>query len=253
MDNLETLDAQLAMILGNLKKLGDTNSEQLPSLEKRVQDQICALLDAEAPVREGWRKLCKLFWWDQATELSGSAVKGAMIARCFQQNEDWNEIEIDIMYNKFTIPQGVSHLLEPVEDKPGFVRLPLCQELCSAGFCSYYTENILGDSKNTKSSLDEIPNYISPCLIRNEFKDIHDTYMSHIRSLIDSFHGDLPIFKTSASETETTLELKIDGAGPFAHCSIDFVPAARLLFWSHQSKAGSHHNASGPHKAPSKV
>ena len=125
MDNAVTLDVQLKRILEKLK----------PSTEKYVQDQICALPDVDSSVRESFVEMVKLVnnrYSDQVLRdllLSGSVVEGAMMARCFQNNEDWNEIEIDIMFNEFTISQEVSHLLEPVENKLGFVRLPFCKEL----------------------------------------------------------------------------------------------------------------------------
>ena len=48
MDNTETLDLQLKKVLENLRKLGEGDNEQLPSLEKYVEDKISALMDAEA-------------------------------------------------------------------------------------------------------------------------------------------------------------------------------------------------------------
>ena len=61
--------------------------------------------------------------YDEGAQYSGSLVEGAMMARCFQNKEDWRELEIDVMLNIFSLPSYDSHLLEPVEDKPGFVRL----------------------------------------------------------------------------------------------------------------------------------
>ena len=55
MDNAATLDVRLAMMLENLKKLGDGNNEEISSTEKYVQHEICALLDAEASIGENFR------------------------------------------------------------------------------------------------------------------------------------------------------------------------------------------------------
>ena len=52
MDNAETLDEQLTMICEKLTEFGDGNNEQLPGLDKYVQDEICALIDVDAPLRE---------------------------------------------------------------------------------------------------------------------------------------------------------------------------------------------------------
>ena len=81
----------LVTSLEKLKKLGDKNNEQLPDIQKYVQDEISALLDAEAPIRENWMKmvhnLASSFPGLDA-ELSGSAVEGAMMARIFQVDKD---------------------------------------------------------------------------------------------------------------------------------------------------------------------
>ena len=232
MDNTETLDVQLATILENLKKLGE-NNEQLPSLEKWVQDQICALLDAEAPIKEFFRKLCTLYW-PEGMELSGSTVEGAMLARCFQRNEDCNEMEIDIMDTMFTIPQEMSHLLEPVEDKSGFVHLLLCQELCPDVY-TWYTEDILGGSKNAPSSLDQTPKYISPLSVRNDAMNMYEKQMIPTLSTMDNSFVDHFKSDFSASATETTAEVKVGMDHACNHMSMDFVPAVRLLFWPHQA------------------
>ena len=193
MDNAKKMDTQFAMILENLEKLGDGNNEKLPSIEKYVQDKICALLDVDTSIREIYRKMFTCD--DEELKLSGSVVEGAMLARCFQTNEDWNEIELDMMRNLFTIYNSfnctncshVIHLLEPVEDKPGFVRIPFHQELFSEHFYTFYTEDILGISKNASSSLDQIPEYINPLLIREYIKDHNDGFMNRILRIMDSF------------------------------------------------------------------
>ena len=150
-------------------------------------------------------------------QLSGSMVEGATMVRCFQKNEDWREIEMDIMFNLFTIPQEVSHLLESVQDKPGFVRLPFCRELCSG----FYNDSIIklrGDKK-VPLYLDRMPHYISPLVI----KDI---------STLEGFMS--RVMPCSESKTETTIE-QIFSTKPFVHTSIDYVPAVRLQFWPHQA------------------
>ena len=139
MDNpLESLDFELMR-----KKLQDDlekRASQLPSLEQYVTDEVSALLDAESSIGENLMKPYDQLWKsmkdDDNLQYSGSMVEGATLARCFQRKKDWREVEIDIMYNLFTIPQDVSHLLEPVEDGLGFVRLPFSKELCPG----YYTE-----------------------------------------------------------------------------------------------------------------
>ena len=131
MDILETLKISLE----KLKKLEDEDSEQIPCLDKYVQSEILALLDAEEPFREILMENLQLgvpadAVIDNVMQFSGSLVEGAMCARFFQENTDL-EIEVDIMHNQFTIPKEVSHLLEPVKDKFGFVRLHsrLCRTL----------------------------------------------------------------------------------------------------------------------------
>ena len=161
MDTVDNLD----IILEKLKKLGDGDNEQA-TLEKYVQDEICALLDAESSIGENIMKMCNVALATQDVQYSGSMVEGATMARCFQRKKDWREVEIDIMRNLFTIPQDVSHLLEPVEDKPGFVRLPLSKELCS-GYCTKYTDMYLRDTKDASHCSNPMHQYISPMLIKD--------------------------------------------------------------------------------------
>ena len=220
-------------ILEKLKKLGDENNEQLLSnsnIEKYVQDEICALLDAETPIREWCMKRDKTSTTKEYElvldninamnhmHYSGSVLEGAMMARCFQNNENWEEIETDIMKNMFTIPQKVSHILEPVEDKPGFVCLPFCQELFSDND-AYLRYCVLIWCKGS-DSLDQMPQYISPLVIKSHMKDF--------------FRYMLRNFEIRVSLTETTLQ----GAcqiPDFGHISCDVVPSVHLLFWPHEA------------------
>ena len=219
MNNNETLDTQLPVILENLKKL-DVDNEQLPSLEQYVHDEICALLDAESSIGEYIMTCWDPFQEDCDVQFSGSMVEGATMARCFQRKKDWREVEIDIMFNLFTIPQDVSHLLEPVEDKIGFVRLPFSKELC-AGYYAVYAEIYLSDTKDITHCSGQMPQYISPMLIK-------DDEMNRAACL-----GPLG-FMCSESKTETTREAVYDVLGVF-HMNIDDVPAVRLQFWPQQA------------------
>ena len=242
MDNAETLNVQLTVILEKLKKLKAGNNEQLLSLEKYLQDEICALLDVDASIREYIIKIYKLGFGSERVErnhqFSGSLVEGAMMARCFQKNEDYKEIEMDIMHNAFTIAQQASHLLEPVENKLGFVRLPFCQELCSADFYTSYARGLLGGSENVPYSLDQLPKYISPLVMKNTWKAVIEKVKS-----VNSFLrlAGCPIHHSdafSSSDTETTWEVKLDTKtiDNFSS-SIDYVEAVRLLFWPNQAEA----------------
>ena len=214
MDKAETLDVQLRMILENLKKLGGGDNEQLHDIKKYVQDEICALLDAEPPLREG---IVKSF--DQSKlQLSRSLVEGAMTARWFQNKKDWKEIEVDVMFNLFIIPQETSHLIEPVEDKAGFVRLPYNKTRCS-DFYTVYAEKFLRDNQHAEYTCDQIP-YISPNIIKDYFLRGKDSFFRNM-------------LQGSESKTETTVEGKLNFL--FFYLSIDKVPAVRLLFWSHQA------------------
>ena len=111
-----------------------------PSTKKYVQDQICALLNVDAKISE---QVVNEFS-HQRTQCSGSMVEGAIMARCFQRNEDWNEIEADVMCNSFTIPQEISYLLEPVENKLGFVRLLFC---CGHYISAFFIFRLYGQTR----------------------------------------------------------------------------------------------------------
>ena len=245
MDKSETLAVQLKMIFEYLQKLGDGNNEQLPGLEKYVQGEICALLDAEASLGEHFMKVHmasvpeeKREMCDKLVQYSGSIVEGAMMARCFQLKENWKEVEVDIMGNLFTIQQEVSHLLEPVEDKLGFVRLPFCQELCT-DFHTEYAENYLGISEDVPHSVDQMPQYFSPLIVKNFFS--YEPLLSRLLDIyLAELLGDVINTKTVSSSTETTIEVKLDYNwncinGSIMHFSMDIVPAGNLLFWPNQA------------------
>ena len=197
MDNAETLD----MILEKLKRLRDVNNEQLPSLEKYVQGEIDALLDTEAAVAELVQKIFKIAIPEEMPEahdevqFCGSMVEGAYMARCFQKNEEWNEIETNITCNCFTIPQEVSHLLEPVEGKRGYVRLPY-QELCSA----YPIIAMCVPNQTAK--------YISPLSVKEDLEQVND--IIDCISSTDSLSRGLINIKTSGSKTETAFKIMVD-------------------------------------------
>ena len=222
MDNPEMLDEQLKMILEKLKKLGDGNNEQVPSLEKYLQDEICALMDDEASFRALFIKVEKSIvpeedrkQNDKTEQYSGSVVEGAMMARCFQNKEDWRELETDVMYNMFFLPPYDSHLLEPVEDKPGFVRLHY------QVFQYFHNDCFLRNH--------EVAHYISPRFIKNS----SETYINMFK-MIRKYSK-----KCSYRQTEATMEMKaeresLDGSTIF-FTSEDIVPAGELRFWPHQA------------------
>ena len=219
MDIQETLD----MTLEKLKKLGDENNEQIPSLEKYVEGEICALLDAESSIGKNLINITDVAI-EADVEQSGSIVEGATMARIFQNKEDWKEVEMDLMFNKFTIPQEASGLLEAVENKPGFVRIPFSKEVC----CDYYTvyaEEYL-EEENMLDSLEQKPRYISPQLIKEGAKAAAEDNPS-------SFLTNNPYYNSSASKTETTMELNFHLSS--LRVSIDIVPAVNLDFWPHQA------------------
>ena len=250
MDKAETLDVQLRRILEKLKQLGDGTSEQLPSLEKYIQEQITALLDAEAEIGELYKKIFKFFipnelhdFDDKTVQYSGSMVEGAIMARCFQKREAWKEIEMDVMFNMFTIPQEASHLLEAVEGRPGFSRLPyqelvttcpdlteqpnhlftVCPDLSAKYISPQATEDanmIAGPVPSADSILNEHLPSLASVLNMTDMKDAVKSYFE-----IDN----------TRSKTETTVEWNIKSC--IANLSTDFVPSVRLLFWPHEAKS----------------
>ena len=160
--------------------------------------------------------------YNKLFEFSGSTVEGAMMARCFQLKQDWKEVELGIMMNLFTIPQEVSHLLEPVEDKPGFV----CLHYITLRFV-HFCQELLPDiyTKNAE----DLPQYISPFMIKD-----------HMVNEASEMNLNLLNTQRSSSKTETTIQLKLDHKfystnDCFLHTSIDFVPAVRLLFLPDQA------------------
>ena len=193
------------------------------------------MLDAEASMGESWKKVMQYVMEDKRITLSGSMMESAMMARCFQKNEDWREVEVDIMFNTFMIPQEIRHLLEPVEDKPGFVRLPLCQELCPADmyFHPAFEEVLQGRSEKVTCPLNEVPHYLSPYVMKELFKNSFATYVDPVMSVVAS------IFRSttncSFSKTETTVEIRLCETDQYGSLSADFVPTARLLFWPYQA------------------
>ena len=260
MDNAVKLGVHFMRTLEKLKELGDENNEQFPSnssIEKYVQYEICALLDAEDSLGEFFMKTMKFGMpeemhdeYDRLVQFSGSLVEGAMMARCFQLKEGWNELEVDIMLNNFIFPQEVSHLLETVEEKPGFVRLPFCQEL----FPDFYTDiakALSGSSEDVPHSSDQMPHYLNPCIVKDCF--VQCAITSQMNSIVRSFFRDVFQDKITTSKTETTAEQKIDCSNkilcvPLCHVSIDFVPAICLLFWPHQAAAWINRHRHWPHQ-----
>ena len=225
MDNAKTLDIQLTTVLENLKKLGDENNEQQPSLEKYIHGEISVLMDAEPSIQD---HIIKNIPSDAKPnhQLSGSVVEGALMARCFQQKEDWREVEIDIMINLETIPQEASHLVEPVEDKPGFVHI-LLPSANESILNIMFAEKNLGEVKNVQNYLDQNSQYINPLLV----KDF--CYMDRELSLVD-WYSDMYKQIMSIEKTETTVE-QIALLGLY-RMSSDYVPAIRLEFWPCQAE-----------------
>ena len=73
----------------------------------------------------------------------------------------------------------------------------------------------------------QMPQYLSPLIFRNSWKDGYERQDRNFDNRIRSFRN-----------TETTLEIKTDiitEDGTFFQLSVDVVPAVRLLFWPHQS------------------
>ena len=244
------IDETLAISLEKMKKLGDVNNEQLPNtcIEKYVADKISALLDAEAPISEAWMTYVQNFedqTRDGVIELSGSVVEGAMMARIFQPNKNL-EVEVDVMANIFTIPQEVSHLLEPVKDKPGFVRLPF--SLCPLLFIWHYVniaKKFLSRRENEHYSLDQILQYVSPLVIRDTVKDTFDhvPVSDHVAHMFGMDSVQFPFPRTNFSTTATTVagEMSTTVAGElpagalFPVISNDWVPAVHLSCWPGQA------------------
>ena len=198
-----------------LKKLGD-RKEQLPCLETYVQNEISALVDAEDPIRESFMKrLDDIQQLDgkKGYHFSGSVVEGAMLARWFKNDEGWHEIEVDCMFNFMTIPHEVSHLVEPVEDKPGFVRLPYSIFYPTSSFLQFQ--------------------YIDPLWIKDIVKENCERQFIHEISFLKRYWLKCVNVNFVNSKTETTVELKWEGGS--GEVSEDVVPAGHLLFWPQQA------------------
>ena len=259
------IDKTLALSLEKLKKLGeDGSNEQSPNIERYVRDEISSMLDAEAPLREYFIKTFEALDAEaplreysiktfevqaREIELSGSVVEGAMTARIFQVDKDL-ELEVDLMYNVFTIQQELSHLLEPVKDKPGFVCLPFC--LLPADRIDWYVNRcatkFLERHASEQHSLEQLLHYISPLAIRNNWKCINDQISSpsntsdicnRMRDLLGLDSAFAPDVKINNSLTETTAAWEIVPQGMFRSLlgvgSYDWVPAVDLAFWPRQA------------------
>ena len=261
MTNAEiTMDKILATSLEKLKILRDGDNKELPNIETYVSNEISALLDAEAPIREYWSNrlgnLVPLVLGRVApheinkTELSGSVVEGAMTARIFQVDKDHLELEIDVMANNFTISQEMSRLLEPVKDKPGFVRLPFRLWPTDDDIDAYIdsAKRFLERHENEQYSLEQMQQYISPLVIRDTYKDMSEkfsvsNFTNNIRDIcgLDSMNAPEPKVNISQTETTTAYDMYFDRTCGEAHpdfrpdLSFDIVPAVHLAFWPRQA------------------
>ena len=139
------------------------------------------------------------------------------------------------MYKLFTLPKEVSRLLEPVQDKPGFVRLPY-QELYSVYFHPVVAEvqGRPGFEPFTETQ------YISPLIVKNsvghllQYSDADDNASHLVRLIVGSCKvtGTDSISETTA---EGTFNIKAKDGSLIVHASIDHVPTVRLLFWPPQA------------------
>ena len=141
------------------------------------------------------------------------------------------------MYNFVNLPQDVRHLLEPVQNQPGFVRLPY-QEWYSVYFHPVIAELFKKHDIYVKFTEAQ---YISPRIVKdNVRKLVHYSQRandsgSYLASLI---MGSCSIRGTdSKSETtaEVTISIKAPDGSPIVRGSVDHVPAVRLLFWPHEA------------------
>ena len=142
------------------------------------------------------------------------------------------------MRNYFAIPQELSHLLEPVKDKSGFVRLPFC--LLPADLIGEYIDmckRFLGRHEKEQYSLDQIQHdYISPLVIREDWKDVNDHLsVSDMYNYINGlFDVDFSYPKGNNSLTEATAALEFS-LWEGSVISFDFVPAVHLPLWPCQA------------------
>ena len=171
---------------------------------------------------------CKIFNSQVATIL--------LLWECivFQQREDWRELEIDVMANLVTLPEEASDLLEPVEHKIGFIRLPH-KELYPF-FKSDIHEQSQEDKENDPSTEVE---YISPFLIKAHLQDanILGDPVSYLKSLSMGIVNIEYRHVSTETTTEINLGLRTIAGTLFSQISVDYVPAVRLLFWPHQAAA----------------
>ena len=140
------------------------------------------------------------------------------------------------MYSFLTLPQEVSRLIELVQNKPGFVRLPY-HELYSVYFHPVVAAKFKGDQEY-------IPfpeaRYISPLLVKNhlrhamQYRDADDN-ASHLVSLIVGSCNVTGTDSMSEATAELTFNIKAKDGSLIVHGSIDHVPAVRLLFWPPQA------------------
>eukprot|EP00111_Clytia_hemisphaerica_P023116 TCONS_00067991-protein len=67
-------------------------------------------------------------------QLAGSAIEGATLARVFQKNDEFpsglnQEIEVDIEYCLFQIPEDKKHLVKEIDSEQGFVQIEFTKDL----------------------------------------------------------------------------------------------------------------------------
>ena len=140
------------------------------------------------------------------------------------------------MWNIVTLPEEVSHLIQPVEGKPGFVCLPY-----DALYQQYFQAVI---NYNTTDCYSPEAQYINPSLNKEFIRQLlvrinpAEIIQQAIKICND---GRAAINNIETSTTETTAELKFDIVNIedsfVVHGSFDHVPAVRFLFWPHQAKA----------------
>ena len=126
------------------------------------------------------------------------------------------------MSNVLTVPREVSHLLEPVEHRPGFVRIPH-----KVLYSAYFNPDIF-----KSPNMDDFTEgqYISPLKCK-------DYVLNDLRDDDD--------ITTVVIQTETTIETKVyddclsEDIDVPVHISTDHVFAVRLCFWPHEAAAWS--------------
>ena len=134
------------------------------------------------------------------------------------------------MYEIFTLPKQVSNLLEPVEGKPGFLRLPYMQLcLCLSSVLMY-----LLYIKHPRL------NYISPLVIKKAVHQIRVPVMiDYLERQRRNLERDGWISRYGNRQTETSeefmFELSSSKHNKHLRISADMVCAIRLLFWPQQA------------------